>query len=86
MPRTLSAQYSLTGSHCVLADQFIACGKSNDIAHELASQIWLAVLDSLEENENTFFLLKSFAQEGDVSYTIQKFVSFCDILVATKPF
>lgn len=74
MPRTLSAQYSLTGSHCVLADQFIACGKSNDMAHELASQIWLAVLDSLEENENTFCLLKSFAQEGDVSYSIQKFV------------
>ncbi|KAL0012925.1 hypothetical protein SO802_008033 [Lithocarpus litseifolius] len=60
------AQYSLTGSHCVLADQFIACGKSNDMAHELASQIWLAVLDSLDENKNTFCLLKSFAQEGDV--------------------
>lgn len=44
------------------------------MAHELASQIWLAVLDSLEENEHTFCLLKTLAQEGDVSNTIQKFV------------
>lgn len=52
---------------CALADQFIACGKSSDIAHELASQIWVAVLDRLEENKHTFRLLKSFAQEvGDV--------------------
>lgn len=51
----------------ILADQFIACGKSRDSAHELASQIWLAVLDNLEENEHTFVLLKRLAQEGDVS-------------------
>lgn len=50
-----------------LADQFIACGKSSDIAQELASQIWVAVLDRLEKNEHTFCLLKSLAQEGDVS-------------------
>lgn len=50
------------------ADQFIACGKSRDMAHELASQIWLAVLDNLEENEHTFLILKRLAQEGDVSY------------------
>lgn len=52
----------------VLADQFIACGKSRDMAHDLASQIWLAVLDNLEENEHTFQILKRLAQEGDVSY------------------
>lgn len=51
----------------VLADQFIACGKSRDTAHELASQIWLAVIDNLEENEQTFLLLKRLALEGDVS-------------------
>lgn len=51
----------------VLADQFIACGKSRDIAHELASQIWLAVLDNLEDNEHTFLILKRLALEGDVS-------------------
>ncbi|KAF2309204.1 hypothetical protein GH714_001171 [Hevea brasiliensis] len=49
-----------------LDDQFIACGKSRDAAHELASQIWLTVLDNLEENEHTFLLLKRLAQEGDV--------------------
>ena len=51
----------------VLADQFIACGKSRDVAHELASQIWLAVLDNLEENQHTFLFLKCLALEGDVS-------------------
>ncbi|XP_057995913.1 uncharacterized protein LOC110665942 isoform X3 [Hevea brasiliensis] len=50
----------------IIADQFIACGKSRDAAHELASQIWLTVLDNLEENEHTFLLLKRLAQEGDV--------------------
>lgn len=51
----------------LLADQFIACGKSRELAHELASLIWLAVIDNLEENEQTFCLLKRLAQEGDVS-------------------
>ncbi|OVA19224.1 F-box domain [Macleaya cordata] len=50
----------------IIADQFIACGKSRDKAHELASQIWLAVIDNLEENEHTFLLLKRLAQEGDI--------------------
>ncbi|XP_038717423.1 uncharacterized protein LOC120010700 isoform X2 [Tripterygium wilfordii] len=54
--------------HGTIIDQFISCGKSRDMAHELASQIWLAVLDSLEENEQTFFLLKSFALEEDFNY------------------
>ncbi|KAJ7962664.1 Lipid-binding serum glycoprotein-like protein [Quillaja saponaria] len=52
--------------HGTIIDQFIACGKSRDMAHELASRIWLAVLDNLEENEHTFFLLKRLVQEGDV--------------------
>lgn len=51
-----------------LADQFIACGKSRDVAHELASRIWIAVVDSLEENHHTFCLLKRLALEGDVSF------------------
>lgn len=52
--------------HGTMIDQFISCGKSSDMAHELASQIWLAVLDRLEENEHTFCLLRRLAQEDDV--------------------
>ncbi|XP_061355938.1 uncharacterized protein LOC133300416 isoform X2 [Gastrolobium bilobum] len=52
--------------HGTMIDQFIACGNSRDVAHELASRIWLAVLDNLEENQHTFCLLKRLAQEGDV--------------------
>ncbi|XVF86222.1 hypothetical protein PTKIN_Ptkin18bG0023100 [Pterospermum kingtungense] len=52
--------------HGTIIDQFIACGKSTVVAHELASQIWLAVLDNLEENQQTFLLLKHLALEGDV--------------------
>ncbi|XP_075112160.1 uncharacterized protein LOC107827428 isoform X3 [Nicotiana tabacum] len=52
--------------HGTIIDQFIACGKSRDMAHELASIIWLAVIDNLEENEQTFDLLKRLASEGDV--------------------
>ncbi|KAL2539100.1 putative BPI/LBP family protein [Abeliophyllum distichum] len=37
--------------HGTIIDQFIACGKSLDKAHELASLIWLAVIDNLEENQ-----------------------------------
>lgn len=60
-----------------LADQFIACGKSRDTAHELASKIWLAVLDNLEENEQTFILLKRLALEGDVSCHLETlFISY----------
>uniref|UniRef100_A0A6P4AHE0 uncharacterized protein LOC107428179 isoform X3 n=1 Tax=Ziziphus jujuba TaxID=326968 RepID=A0A6P4AHE0_ZIZJJ len=52
--------------HGTIIDQFIACGKTRDTAHELASQMWLAVLDNLEENEHTFLILKRLALEGDV--------------------
>ncbi|XP_045828726.1 uncharacterized protein LOC123920508 isoform X1 [Trifolium pratense] len=51
--------------HGTMIDQFIGCGKSRDVAHELASRVWLAVLDNLEENHHTFCLLKRLAQEGD---------------------
>ncbi|XVF74938.1 hypothetical protein PTKIN_Ptkin13bG0150000 [Pterospermum kingtungense] len=51
--------------HGTIIDQFIACGKSREDAHELASQIWLAVIDNLEENQHTFLLLKRLALEGD---------------------
>lgn len=52
--------------HGTIIDQFIACGKSRDRAYELASQIWLAVIDNLEENEQTFDLLKRLAMETNV--------------------
>ncbi|KAM3287533.1 hypothetical protein P3S67_020963 [Capsicum chacoense] len=64
--------------------QFIACGKSRDTAHELASTIWLAVVDSLEENEHTFNLLKRLASEGDghLTFPVLKvpFTDFRDCL------
>lgn len=52
--------------HGTMIDQFIASGKSRDRAHELASMIWLAVIDNLEESDQTFVLLKRVALEGDV--------------------
>ncbi|CAO2840421.1 unnamed protein product [Amaranthus hypochondriacus] len=52
--------------HGTIIDQFIACGKSRERAHELASLIWLAVINNLEENERTFHLLKRLALEGNV--------------------
>ncbi|KAL0354369.1 UNVERIFIED_CONTAM: hypothetical protein Sradi_3883800 [Sesamum radiatum] len=52
--------------HGTIIDQFIACGTSRDRAHELASLIWLAVIDNLEDNHQTFHLLKRLAFEGDV--------------------
>lgn len=52
--------------HGTIIDQFIACGKSRDKAYELASQIWLAVIDNLDENEKTFHLLKRLAMEANV--------------------
>lgn len=51
----------------VSLDQFIACGMSREKAHDLASKIWLAVIENLEESEKTFLLLKRLALEGDVS-------------------
>ena len=65
---SLSSHFLHPDHATVFTDQFIAVGKSRDTAHELASQIWLAVLDNLEENEHTFILLKRLAQEVDVSY------------------
>ncbi|KAF6141791.1 hypothetical protein GIB67_027969 [Kingdonia uniflora] len=52
--------------HGTIIDDFIACGKSRDKAHEMTSQIWLAVIDNMVENEHTFELLKRLVQEGDV--------------------
>lgn len=52
-------------------DQFIAFGETKDKAYELVSQIWIAVVNNLEENEQTFLLLKYLAQEGDVSDTYE---------------
>ncbi|KAG5000962.1 hypothetical protein JHK87_022034 [Glycine soja] len=52
--------------HGTIIDQFIACGKSRDVAHELASRIWLAVVDNLDQNHHSFSLLKRLAHEGDV--------------------
>ncbi|XP_037442433.1 uncharacterized protein LOC119310916 isoform X1 [Triticum dicoccoides] len=50
--------------HGTIIDQFIACGRTGEKAHELASNIWIAVIDNLEENQQTFMLLKHLAQ-GD---------------------
>jgi len=51
--------------HGTIIDQFIACGKTGEKAHDLASKIWLAVIDGLEENQQTFLLLKHLAREGE---------------------
>lgn len=51
--------------HGTIIDQFIACGRTRDDAHELTSQIWLTVINNLEENEHTFALLKCLALEGN---------------------
>lgn len=52
--------------HGTIIDQFLACGKSRDVAHQLASRIWLALVDNLEENHHSFSILKRLAQEVDV--------------------
>eukprot|EP01018_Ginkgo_biloba_P027327 Gb_34077 [translate_table: standard] len=52
--------------HGTIIDQFLACGKARDIAHELASKVWLAVINNLEENEHTFHLLMRIAEEWEV--------------------
>ncbi|KAG0472234.1 hypothetical protein HPP92_016780 [Vanilla planifolia] len=56
--------------HGTIIDQFISCGRPRDKAHELASHIWLAVINNLEENEHTFTLLKRLALEGDMGYSV----------------
>ncbi|GAB2247766.1 hypothetical protein Droror1_Dr00007648 [Drosera rotundifolia] len=57
---------SLAILHGTMIDQFIACGRARDEAHELASCIWLGVIGNLEENENTFLILKRLAFQGNV--------------------
>jgi hypothetical protein len=48
-----------------VADQLIVCGQSKEEAGELATKIWLALLDNLEDTKHTFTVLKSIAQEYD---------------------
>lgn len=52
--------------HGTIIDQFLACGKERDAAHELASKVWLAVINNLEENEHTFQLFVHIAEEWEV--------------------
>ncbi|KAI3766277.1 hypothetical protein L2E82_16330 [Cichorium intybus] len=51
--------------HGTIIDQFIACGMSREKAHDLASKIWLTVIENLEESQQTFVLLKRLALEED---------------------
>ncbi|CAE5967939.1 unnamed protein product [Arabidopsis arenosa] len=51
--------------HGTLIDQLIVCGKSKEEAGELATTIWLTLLDNLEDTKHTFTVLKSIAQEYD---------------------
>ncbi|CAM6025837.1 unnamed protein product [Sphagnum balticum] len=59
-----SCSYGLL--HGTMIDQFLACGKKSDEAHDLASQIWVVVLGNLEESESTFHLLMRIAEEWEV--------------------
>lgn len=43
----------------------------------MVSEIWVAVINNLEENHHTFLLLKHLAQEGDVSFTLHASVLYC---------
>ncbi|KAL3699196.1 hypothetical protein R1sor_017218 [Riccia sorocarpa] len=61
---TPPASYGLL--HGTIIDQFLACSKTGDEAHELASLVWVAVLDNLDETENTFRLLMRIAEEWEV--------------------
>ncbi|GAU40229.1 hypothetical protein TSUD_270290 [Trifolium subterraneum] len=63
--------------HGTMIDQCIGCGKSRNVAHELASRIWPAVLDILEENNHAFCLLKRLAQEGDVCQISRQWRDIC---------
>ena len=58
-----------------LIDQFVACGKSRDVAHELASQIWLTVLGNLKEN-----LLESTREElrSDLGSNLNRLLDVSD--------
>jgi len=61
---TPSLSYGLL--HGTIIDQFLACGKKSDEAHDVASLIWVAVLGNLEETERTFHLLMRIAEEWEV--------------------
>lgn len=61
---TLPLSYGLL--HGTIIDQFLACGKNSEEAHDVASQIWVAVLGNLEETERTFHLLMRIAEEWEV--------------------
>ncbi|XP_021720301.1 uncharacterized protein LOC110687955 isoform X2 [Chenopodium quinoa] len=52
--------------HGTIIDQFISCGNPRERAHKLASLIWLAVIDNLEEDDRTLHVLKRLALEGNV--------------------
>jgi hypothetical protein len=56
------------------ADQFLACGKKSDEAHDVASLIWVAVLGNLEETERTFHLLMRIAEEWEVMWPYKTFL------------
>ncbi|KAJ7297835.1 hypothetical protein O6H91_Y034800 [Diphasiastrum complanatum] len=53
--------------HGTIIDQFLACGKSGSAAQDLASQIWLAVIDNMDGTERTFHLLMRIEEEWEVS-------------------
>eukprot|EP00250_Pteridium_aquilinum_P018607 c24137_g1_i1 orf=192-1040(-) len=61
----VSAPLSYGLLHGTIIDQFLACGKGN-MAHELASRVWLAVIDNLDESEHTFHLLMQIVEEWEV--------------------
>lgn len=63
----LDMEFSVCLALAYSADQFLACGKAGEVAHELASKVWLAVLDNLDESESTFRLLMRIAEEWEVS-------------------
>lgn len=61
-----SAPLSYGLLHGTVIDQFLACGKKGNTAHDLASQIWLAVINNLDESEHTFHLLMQIVEEWEV--------------------
>lgn len=62
----VSAPLSYALLHGTIIDQFLACGKKGNTAHDLASQIWLAVIDNLDDSEHTFRLLMQIVEEWEV--------------------
>lgn len=62
-----------------MAEQLIVCGKSKEEADELATKIWLALLDNLEDTKHTFSVLKSIAQEYDVRENLKIFINLLSL-------